>query len=277
MPGPDLHLHSTASDGVLDPSALVELASRAGCPAIALTDHDSVAGVAEALMAAAGTPLIVIPAVELTAGVDGRDMHVLGYHVDHTDPTLLAHLRRLREIRAERARRIVASLNEAGIDVALDAVLRLAGGGAVGRAHIAQLLVATGQAVSVEDAFRRLLGRTSPHYIPKPLATPGEAIGWIRAAGGVAVLAHPGLSRVDDLIGDLVGEGLLGIEAYHPGHDADTVRRYADLAGDLGLIATGGSDFHGLDREGDRLGSASVPDHVVEQLATARDAIRAGR
>lgn len=277
MPGPDLHLHSTASDGVLTPTALVELSARAGCPAIALTDHDSVDGVAEALAAAASTPLTVIPAVELSGGLDGRDMHVLGYHIDHTDPILLAHLRRLREVRAERAERIVDSLREAGIVVDLDDVLRLADGGAVGRAHIAQLLVASGHAESVEDAFRRLLGRLAPHYVPKPLAAPSEVIGWIRDAGGVPVLAHPGLSRVDDLVPGLADAGLAGIEAHHSAHDAGTVRRYVDLASSLGLIVTGGSDFHGLHREGDRLGSAHVPDDVVERLAEARDRIRAGR
>lgn len=277
MPGPDLHLHSTASDGVLAPAALVELAARAGCPAIALTDHDSVAGVPEALAEAATTPVTVIPAVELSAGVDGRDMHVLGYHVDHTDPTLLARLQRLREIRAERAERIVASLHEAGIDVALEDVLRLADGGAVGRAHVAQLLVSTGHAASVEDAFKRLLGRAAPHYIPKPLAAPAEVIGWILDAGGVPVLAHPGLSQVDDLIAELVGDGLAGIEAHHSAHDAETVHRYVELAHRLGLIVTGGSDFHGLDREGDQLGRANVPVDVVDRLAEARDRIRAGR
>lgn len=269
MPGPDLHLHSTASDGVLSPAAIVELATRAGCPAIAITDHDSVDGVAEALAEAAHTPLTVIPAVELSAGLDGRDLHVLGYHIDHTDQVLRAHLEQLRAVRVERAERIVRSLHDAGVSLHLDDVLKLADGGSVGRAHIAQLLVSSGQAASVDDAFRRLLGRSAPHYVPKPLCSPGEVIGWIRNAGGIAVLAHPGLSRVDDLVPGLVEVGLLGIEAYHSAHDAETVQRYVLLAQQLGLVVTGGSDFHGLDREGDRLGSANVPDSVVGQLAAA--------
>jgi len=204
MAGPDLHIHSTASDGVLTPTATVAQAARAGCPAIAITDHDTVGGVAEALAAAAHSAVTFIPAVELSAGVDGRDLHILGYHIDHTDPTLLAHLERLRGVRRQRAGRIVISLNDAGIEVSLDDVLRLADGGSVGRAHIAQLLVASGNAASVEDAFRRLLGRSAPHYVPKPLCSPAEVIGWIRHAGGVPVIAHPGLSNVDDLIPDLV-------------------------------------------------------------------------
>lgn len=269
MPGPDLHLHSTASDGVLAPAAIVELASRAGCPAIAITDHDSVDGVAEALEAAAPTSVTVIPGVEFSAGVGERDLHLLGYYIDDTDPTLLAALERLRRIRVERAERIVNSLHEAGLSVSLDDVLALADGGAVGRAHIAQLLVASGQATSVADAFQRLLGRSAPHYVPKPLCSPAEVIGWIRGAGGVAVLAHPGLSKVDDLVPGLVDAGLVGIEAYHSAHDAETVQRYVRMAQRLGLIVTGGSDFHGLDREGDRLGSANVPVEVVANLAAA--------
>lgn len=277
MPGPDLHLHSTASDGVLAPAAIVELAARNGCFTIAITDHDSVDGVAEALHAAARASVTVIPAVELSAGLDGRDLHILGYHIDHTDPVLLKRLQGQRAVRIQRAERIVGSLAESGFSVTLDEVLRLADGGSVGRAHIAQLLVSSGQATDVGDAFRRLLGRSAPHYVPKPLRSPAEVIAWIRDAGGVAVLAHPGLSGVDDLLPELASTGIVGIEAYHSAHDAGTVQRYVLLARQLGLIVTGGSDFHGLDREGDRLGSANVPDDVVEHLASAHARELAGR
>ncbi|MGB4581097.1 MAG: PHP domain-containing protein [Coriobacteriia bacterium] len=269
MPGPDLHLHSTASDGVLTPAAIVELAARVGCPAIAITDHDSVDGVTEALEASAHTSVTVIPGVELSAGMGERDLHLLGYHIDHTDPALLAALQRLRTLRVERAERIVSSLHAAGLSLGLDDVLGLADGGAVGRAHIAQLLVSSGQATSVEDAFRRLLGRSAPHFVPKPLCSPAEVIGWIRNAGGVAVLAHPGLRDVDDLVPGLVDAGLAGIEAYHSAHDAETVQHYVRMAEQLGLIVTGGSDFHGLDRKGDHIGSANVPAEVVDLLAAA--------
>ncbi len=273
VPGPDLHLHSTASDGTVTPSGLVELAATVCCPAIALTDHDTTDGVAEALAASRGTSVTVVPGVELSAGIGERGMHILGYHVDHNDPALRARLERLREVRVERAERIVYALSEAGFALTIAEVLDAADGGSVGRAHIAQRLVVTGQVPSVREAFVRLLGSAAPYYVPKPVESPGDVIGWIRKAGGVPVLAHPGLSRVDDLIPSLVEVGLLGIEAYHPAHDAAATQHYAALAADLGMIATGGSDFHGLDREGDSLGSVGVPANVTAALTAAHEAV----
>lgn len=272
VPGPDLHLHSTASDGTVTPSGLVRLALSVGCPAIALTDHDTVDGVPEALAASSGTGLTVIPAVELSAGVVERGLHILGYHIDHTDPALRARLERLRAVRIERAERIVFALSEAGFALTIQEVLDAADGGSVGRAHIAQRLVATGQVPSVHEAFVRLLGSEAPFYVPKPVESPEDVLGWIRDAGGVPVLAHPGLSRVDDLIPSLVEAGLGGIEAYHPSHDEPTTTRYAALAADVGILVTGGSDFHGLDREGDELGSVDVPWSVVGALQTSHAA-----
>ncbi|MBN1192530.1 MAG: PHP domain-containing protein [Coriobacteriia bacterium] len=270
MHGPDLHLHSTASDGALSPTELVEAAARLRIPAIALTDHDSVSGVAEALDAAADTSVTVIPGVELSSGKDGRGIHILGYHVDHTDTELLSRLAGLREKRVLRAERIVAALLEDGYDLTLAEVMARANGGAVGRAHIAQLLVDAGHAASTDDAFLRFLGRSTPYYVPKPVSPPEEVIGWIRAAGGVAVLAHPGLSEVDDLIGELVSAGIVGIEAYHGSHDRHSRERYAHIAASYGLVATGGSDFHGDEREGVAIGTVAVPDNVVAALDRAR-------
>ncbi|MRS12407.1 MAG: PHP domain-containing protein [Actinobacteria bacterium] len=275
MSGPDLHVHSTASDGVLTPSEIVSLAIRSDCPAIALTDHDSVDGVAEALAAADGTALIVIPAVELSAGIGDRGVHVLGYWIDHTDPTLLQRLEHLRRIRVERATIIVQALSAGGFPVTIEDVLAAADGGAVGRAHIAQLLVATGYVDSVQEAFERLLGSSAPYYVAKPVYPPAEVISWITDAGGVAVLAHPGLSEVDDLIPGLVADGIVGLEAYHPAHDRDAALTYSGMAASLQMIVTGGSDFHGLGRERDRLGSEDVPEIVLPQLLAARE--RAGR
>ncbi len=272
MPGPDLHLHSTASDGSLAPSALVTRARELGIPAIGITDHDSVSGVAEALSAASGTDILIVPGVELSTALGDRSMHILGYHVDHTDATLLALLDDLRAIRLERAERIVYALARDGIHISLDDVLSAADGGAVGRAHVAQVLVAGGHAPSIPEAFRALLGRTAPYYVPKPVGEPADAVAWIADAGGVAVLAHPALSGVDDLIPELVSAGLEGIEAYHAAHREPERARYARLAAELGLITTGGSDFHGSDREGREMGSADVPGHVVADLAAAHRA-----
>jgi len=204
-------------------------------------------------------------------------MHILGYHVDHTDARFHARLAALRAVRIERAERIVYALARDGFRITVDEVLAAADGGSVGRAHIARLLADSGQVPSVSDAFRTLLGKTAPYYVPKPVHAPEEMLEWVAEAGGIGVLAHPGLSRVDDLIPSLVGAGLAGLEVYHPAHDAAHAARYAELAASFGLIATGGSDFHGLDREGDALGSADVPERVVQDLESARTSRKASR
>lgn len=269
MPGPDLHVHSTASDGALTPVELIARAERLSVPAIALTDHDTVDGVAAALEAAAQTSVTLIPGVELSAGIGDRAVHILGYHIDHTSTMLLAKLVELRAIRLERAERILSALKAGGIEIAFADVLDAADGGAVGRAHIAQQLVDSGYAESVPHAFKTMLGSSAPYYVPKPVSSPADVIGWIHAAGGVAVLAHPKLSVADDLLPVLVDAGICGIEAYHGSHDAETRAHYEGLAARFGLIATGGSDFHGDQHEGGELGSAHVPIGAVAALATA--------
>jgi hypothetical protein len=274
MSGPDLHVHSTASDGTRTPSEIVSLAHRAGCPAIALTDHDTVGGVPEALAAASGLPLTVIPAVELSAGFGDRGMHILGYYIDHADARLNERLAGLRATRVERAERIVYALSRDGFTISVDEVLQAADGGSIGRAHIAQLLVATGQVPSVAEAFRTLLGKTAPYYVPKPVHDPAELIEWVRDAGGVPVLAHPGLSEIEDLMPALVHAGLAGIEVFHPSHDVAAQAHFAELASALGLVATGGSDFHGLDRDGDQLGCMDVPGQAVDGLERLRGRAR---
>lgn len=276
MPGPDLHVHSTASDGAYTPAQLVSLASALGLSAIALTDHDTVGGVAEAVSAAEGAPLTVIPGVELSAGIGERSVHILGYYVDDRDPTLLDRLARLRQVRLERAERIVGALRADGFDIDLERVLKVADGGAVGRAHIAQLLVDAGSAPSVSEAFQTLLGRSAPYYVPKPVSSAAEVVSWVCDAGGVAVLAHPGLTQADDLIPELVAAGIVGLEAYHGAHDAEARERYERLAERHGLIVTGGSDFHGDQHEGGALGSADVPESVLPALAAVHEQ-RCGR
>jgi predicted metal-dependent phosphoesterase TrpH len=269
MPGPDLHLHSTASDGLLSPAELVTEAARLGLPAIALTDHDTVSGVSDAIEAASATGVAVIPAVELSSGIADRDIHILGYHIDHRDPALHARLSDLRAVRVERAERIVSALARDGYSITKAEVMAAAGGGALGRAHIARVLVHAGHVATVDEAFRTLLGSSAAYYVPKPVADPKEVIGWIREAGGIAVLAHPGLAGVDDLLRDLVDAGLVGLEAYHSSHDAAARDRYEHLARSFGLVATGGSDFHGPGHEGADIGAADVPVSVIEALAVA--------
>jgi hypothetical protein len=270
MPKTDLHLHSTFSDGLLTPEEIVTLAIRAHLPAIAITDHDCIDGVEPARSAAAGTGLLVIPAVELSAVHDSRSLHILGYHIDIDSERLRARLAHLRSARLERARSIVDALRADGYELDPDEILRPSSEGAVGRAHIARQLIEQGAARDMDDAFVRFLADDAPYYVPKP-STPAEAaISWVIDSGGVPVLAHPGLSRVDDLIPALVGHGLAGLEAYHASHDPATATRYVEMAERYGLIVTGGSDFHGSEREGGPIGSSGAPDDPIRRLEAAR-------
>lgn len=265
----DLHVHSNASDGSLAPSALVALALERGLDVLAIADHDSVEGLAEAMEAARGSSLILIPAVELSASVGGHDVHILAYFVDPTDPSLLERLADLRLTRSRRAATMVAALREAGYDVSIDAVLDLSRGGAVGRSHVAAALVSAGHAESTSDAFRRLIGRGMPFYVRKDARAPADVIATIAAAGGLAVIAHPGVTRVDALLPALVASGLRGIEAYHADHSAQQRSHYAAIARQRGLLVTGGSDYHGPGTPNPELGSVDVPAEAVEALLAA--------
>lgn len=266
----DLHVHSTASDGTLSPNELVGLAISRGLSVLAIADHDTVGGLDEALQAAENTSLRLIPAVELSAiDEDGNDIHVLGYFIDWHDLHFLAHLADLRDARLARARTMVAALNDAGYAVSVDDVLAISDGGAVGRTHVARALVAAGHATDVSDAFRRFIGREGPFYVPKDRRSPDQVIAIIRDAGGIPVVAHPAVSGVESLIERLVEHGLLGIEAYHADHTPEQRERLASLAARLGLLATGGTDFHGPSAPNPALGTPTVPDAAVDALLAA--------
>lgn len=266
----DLHVHSTASDGTCRPRELVSLALEAGLDYLSITDHDSVEGVREAVESAEGTHLTVIPGVELSSVTeDGIDVHMLGYFVDIQDVEFRAFLADLRQARLRRAESIVASLEEAGVVVSLERVLSLSDGGALGRSHIARVLVEAGHADSVADAFQRLIGHGKPHYVAKDVRSPSDAIAAIESAGGLAVVAHPGIRALDSLIRDLAARGLNGVEAYHADHTAEQRHRYAALAAELGLLRTGGSDFHGHGAPNPPLGSIDVPAEAIVQFVEA--------
>ncbi|HET6498841.1 MAG TPA: PHP domain-containing protein [Coriobacteriia bacterium] len=272
----DLHAHTTASDGTSSPADLVRRAARLGLAAVAITDHDSVEGVSEALATArAECPsLTVVPGVELSAVADGRDVHILGYFVDHENAVLRAHLADLRRARLNRAESIVDALAAAGYRVSLDRVLSLSDGGAVGRSHVARALVDEGHAEDVSDAFHRLLGRGRPFYVPKDVRTPSEALRVVADSGGIPVLAHPAVTAIDDLIPQLVHEGLGGLEAYHPNHGPEDEERYLGLAARLGLLVTGGSDYHGELAPTPALGSLEMPAKVLSALLEAGSSLR---
>jgi predicted metal-dependent phosphoesterase TrpH len=268
----DLHLHTIHSDGTETPEAVVGMARQARLSAIAITDHDTLAGLAAATEAASVHGIELIPGVELSA-TDGRsDVHILGYYVDPNTAGFPAELDRLREGRLTRAERIVERLHALGVPVALERVLEIAGTAPIGRPHIAAAIVEAGRAASMDEAFERYLGYRGPAYVPKRTLTPAGAIDLVRQAGGVAVLAHPGSLRRDDLLPELKAAGLQGIEVWHPKHDAARVNHYTAMARDMSLAVTGGSDFHGGGRGLAVVGEQPVPSAVLAPLRAQRGA-----
>jgi predicted metal-dependent phosphoesterase TrpH len=261
----DLHMHSTASDGSVGPADVVAAAHRAGLSAIALTDHDTVDGVLEAQAAGDSLGLRVIAGVELSAVDDGEEIHVLGLHLVHPEH-IAAALDELKEARRERARITVETLNSLGIPVTLEAVFAAAGAGAVGRPHIAKALVAGGWARDFRDAFDRWLGNGRPACIEKRTVTFEEAARLIHDAGGLAVYAHPGSDASRAALEALAALGLDAVEVRHPSHTADEVVRLAALTEELGLVPSGGSDWHGAPEGYRALGSMKVSvDWLVRQ------------
>lgn len=265
----DLHTHTTASDGTLSPAALVRRAHAAGITCLAVTDHDTFAGLPEAAAEAARAGMTLVPGVELSTDATGREVHVLGYFCRADGGPLVDLLAEMRVARARRVEEIVTRLRAAGVPVALEQVLAVAGEGAPGRAHVARALVGLGCAASVPEAFDRYLLPGRPGYVPRRKLHPADAVRRVVDAGGVAVLAHPGLIGDDGVLPELIWAGLRGIEALYPAHSPDQVRDYLALADDLGLIATGGSDFHGAGERWGDLGSVTVPDAVAARLAEA--------
>lgn len=265
----DLHTHTTASDGTLPPADLVRRAHAAGITCLAVTDHDTFDGLPEAQAEAARLGVAIVPGVELSTDGSGREVHILGYFCRTDGGPLAGLLADMRAARRQRIEEIVARLRGAGVPLAAERVRAIAGEGAPGRAHVARALVELGCAPTVTDAFERYLLPGRPGYVPRRKLHPVEAVRAVVAAGGVAVLAHPGLIGDDGIVRELVAAGLRGIEAFYPAHSPGQVRSYLDLAERLGLIATGGSDFHGVGERWGDLGSVTVPDEVAARLAEA--------
>ena len=263
----DLHCHTTASDGTFTPGELVEEARRRGLAAIAITDHDSVAGIDEATARGAPIDVEVVPGLELSTDVDNGEVHILGYFINPKDRELLALLESQRESREERVRKMLDRLSDLGVQLSMDEVRRASDGGALGRPHVAQALIRAGQVGSWDEAFSRYIGRHAPAYVRRSKLSPHDAVRAILAAGGVPVLAHPGLSGHDDMIPSLIEAGLAGIEAIYPDHSEEQRMRYAGLARQYRLIVTAGSDCHGpKSSSGVRVGLARTGYSVVHQL-----------
>ncbi len=270
----DLHTHSTASDGELAPPDLVRLALERGLTTIALTDHDSIAGIDAAIGAARGTALEVVPGVELSADVPQGEVHVLGYFVDWHAADFLAMLAQFRDGRYGRAEKMTQKLTALGAPISFERVKEIAGDAAIGRPHVAQALLEAGHVATVTEAFDKYIGRNGPAYVERFRLTPEDAVALILRAGGVPVLAHP--REVTDWIFPLVKAGLLGLEVHYGLYDDATRAALARLAKQYGLIATGGSDFHGLNKMGHMsgLGGNAVPPEVVDQLRKKADAVK---
>ncbi|SFI29690.1 hypothetical protein SAMN02799624_00192 [Paenibacillus sp. UNC496MF] len=273
----DLHTHTTASDGLHRPADNVARAKANGLAAVAITDHDTIDGIAEALEAGERLGVTVVPGVEISTVAEGIDVHVLGYYMDWNDAGWRTKLNRLLTLREQRNELIIGKLAELGLPVSWDEVEAEAkahgkDGGSMGRPHIAAVLVKKGYVGTMQEAFDRYLGQDGAAYANPPRLHPFEALAWIREAGGTSVIAHPGLYHNDALVEAIIAQGAQGIEVFHPDHDAAAEARYLAMAERHGLIATGGSDFHG-ERQGvvfhGEIGSRTVDVSVLERLNPA--------
>ena len=260
----DLHMHSTASDGSLAPSAVVDAARAAGLSAIALTDHDTLAGLQEAELAAAPFGIRVVRGVELSAHDGAREIHLLALHVSKPDK-LEEQLVNFRDQREVRAQNIVERLRRLGIDVALETVMAEAGGGAVGRPHVARALIKGGHVRDSREAFDRFLGAGKPGFIPKTRLEVAEAISITHAAGALAIWAHPGQDGRRERVESYAKLGLDGIEVKHPSHYPEDVKRLSALADFFGLLPSGGSDWHGSSEGPRTIGCMHIPPSWLHQ------------
>lgn len=271
----DFHCHSTASDGVLPPAEVTELAYQQGVRVLALTDHDSVEGIAEAREVAARHPdFTLIPGVEMGTDIPGAEVHVLGYFLEPEDAALQETLRRLRDARRKRGEGMVNRLRELGFDVTWEQVQRIAGDGAVGRPHVAQALYEKGYVSSVKDAFDKYIARNGPAYVEREKMTPAEAVATIVRLGGVPCLAHPcdvtdSDEKIERILAELKEAGLVGMEVYYKAYDPETVERLRALAERFGLLALGGSDYHGIFGQEEPLPGqmhSPVPEESIDAL-----------
>lgn len=262
----DLHLHSTFSDGTFAPEEVARRAKRAGLTAVSLTDHDTVGGCERMAAACAAQQVEFIPGTELTADLEGIELHILGYFINPRHAPFLAALDHFQDVRVQRIRDIAAKLNAVGIALTADAVFALANCRSPGRPHVARALIEGGFCETFDEAFERFLKKDRPAWVPKFKVTAAEAIRLIHEAGGAAVLAHPVLNRCDHLIPALVAAGLDGIECFHTKHSNSDAARYRALAKQHGLLITGGSDCHGLNKGKPLIGTVKVPYALVEPL-----------
>lgn len=275
----DLHAHTTASDGSLSPEGLVDLAKSSGLKAVAITDHDTLAGVEPALIHGRDIGVEVVPGVEISAEFKPGTMHILGYDVDPTNVDLWTKLEALQVSRLTRNPKIIAKLQALGFSITMDRIQSVAGGGQIGRPHFAKVMMDLGYVSSISQAFDLYLSKGAPAYVDKFRFTPEQAVVIIRKAGGLPVLAHPFTLHLDTdaletLLADLARAGLAGLEVYYSEHSPEMTRDYLAMAQRIGLAITGGSDFHGANKDGITLGrglgNLAIPYQLLTDLRKKR-------
>ncbi len=270
----DLHIHTDFSDSTLSPEEVARYANEKGLSAVAICDHDCVDGIEPCEKAASPLGIEVIPGIELTVEKQDAEIHILGYFIDWKVGWFQERLRQMQGFRIARIHKMVEKLNDAGIDVKAEDVFKLAGRGTVGRLHLAQAMLKTGKVKSFNEAFNKYIGFAKSCYVSNARFSPREAMEVVMKVGGVAVLAHPGIMNKDEYIPELVEYGLKGIEVYHSDHNAAAVKRYEELAARYGLLATGGSDCHGMGKGRVLIGTVRVPYELVEKLKAQSEKIR---
>jgi hypothetical protein len=266
----DLHLHTLFSDGTFTPEELALRASWAGLAALALTDHDTVEGCPPMALACKPLGIEFIVGTELTAEYQDKEVHLLGYFLDIHHPVLLAKIKKFQAVRQDRVREMTARLNQLNLPLRAETVFELANCRSPGRPHVARAMVQEGLCASLEEAFERFLKKGRPAWVPKFKISALDAMDLVHQAGGLAVLAHPGLNHNDDLIPDLARQGLDGLECFHTRHTARMSEHYLDMAERLKLAVTGGSDCHGFSKGKPLIGGVKLPAVYVEKLKEAR-------
>jgi len=270
----DLHVHTDFSDGTFPPERVIEEVKKKSIDCIAICDHDCIDGLEPAIDAAKKEGIELIPGIELTAEKNGSEIHMLGYCIDWKNKDLLSLIERMQQIRVRRIHDMIKKLKTLGVDIKTEDVFKLSKRGSIGRLHLACAIYNSGYTRYVSEAFRRYIGDRDPCYVGKFNLTPYEAINAILKAGGVPVLAHPGVMGRDDFITDYIKHGLRGLEVYHSDHSASTVSHYLKLAEALGLLVTGGSDCHGLGKGKILMGRITIDYRLVEELKRAADKIK---
>ncbi|MBI5749053.1 MAG: PHP domain-containing protein [Nitrospinae bacterium] len=265
----DLHIHTAYSDGSFLPATIIRRAVKNNLKIISITDHDSVDGIAASIKEGEKNNIEVIPGIEISTTVDTGEIHILGYFIDYTDEYFLKNLKRIQDIRIKRMSVMVDKLKRLMIDIDLNELIEYAASSSIGRLHLAHFLKKKGIVGSAYESFDRYIGSGKPAYEKMNALSPEEGIELISDAGGIPVLAHPGLTKRDDLIDEMIQSGLRGLEVYHSGHSEEDTNRYFQMTKDKGLLITGGSDCHGEKKLNILMGRVKLPIQYMDRLKEA--------